>query len=767
MVVLIRRLLFPLIRRFRRLFFSMIAVSCLGIALMTGLGSAYSSLQVGFDNYIERYGYADISLTVARAPKNICKLLKKLEGVTQVDGRMVDDFTLDAGGYMLTARVFTFEPDSAQDFYVRESSAKESSLPKLYADAIFAEANGIKAGDDVKLKINDEFKSFHVQNIVSTPEALSVEQNAYFWGSNSDFGYVYLPTEHMKYVFGSDEFCRQFLLQIDDDADSERVLDAAKKILEPYQLLDSYCYEDSPVNKRIQVNLEPLNALSFLLPPLFFAVMLLVMLLFLMQIIQQCRKDIGILRTFGFTRGQISALFFALCFCVTMPAAFLGIGCGRLLLEFASGLYARAFMIPPVETQLQWQSCTIAVILTVLTGQLAAAVGCRQLVRIRPSEALRRKTVSALSPAALNILPKKLPPIMKLSAAVVIRNGMRFVLSVVCIAASMMLIVSALSFERSKNFILEQLFENRIAYDCQIYLDEYPNDALLDELNSLNGVSQCERLFYLSANLVFDGKEEEVLINAPETDTILVRVPDVQFHSINIPQSGIVLEKHIAERMGINVGDEVTVNGQSVAVCGLSNQSVSRVQYVSQETIRSFGKSEYSLLCACDDEGVLRTFVEKMEGCQAAVFTRLIRQDRLRSFKSYSIGVWIIICFAVAMSLMIVHNRMKSNLLEQQHELATMRILGIYRGEISFAWLLQSLLQFILAAAVGIPAGAASARLILQQMSTVKREYPFANRAEEYLLSALILLLFILLGHFLSMLQLKRWNLAENSKTTE
>ena len=173
------------------------------------------------------------------------------------------------------------------------------------------------------------------------------------------------------------------------------------------------------------------------------------------------------------------------------------------------------------------------------------------------------------------------------------------------------------------------------------------------------------------------------------------------------------------------------------------------------------------MLCACDDEGVLRTFVEKMEGCQAAVFTRLIRQDRLRSFKSYSIGVWIIICFAVAMSLMIVHNRMKSNLLEQQHELATMRILGIYRGEISFAWLLQSLLQFILAAAVGIPAGAASARLILQQMSTVKREYPFANRAEEYLLSALILLLFILLGHFLSMLQLKRWNLAENSKTTE
>ena len=32
----------------------------------------------------------------------------------------------------------------------------------------------------------------------------------------------------------------------------------------------------------------------------------------------------------------------------------------------------------------------------------------------------------------------------------------------------MMLIVSAISFDRSKNYILEELFEKRISYDCQI-----------------------------------------------------------------------------------------------------------------------------------------------------------------------------------------------------------------------------------------------------------------------------------------------------------
>ena len=105
--------------------------------------------------------------------------------------------------------------------------------------------------------------------------------------------------------------------------------------------------------------------------------------------------------------------------------------------------------------------------------------------------------------------------------------------------------------------------------------------------------------------------------------------------------------------------------------------------------------------------------------------------------------------------------------MEQQHSLATMRVLGVYYEEISISWLLQSILQYVIAAIAGLPAGAVAARVILHEMSTAKREYPLANRAEEYLLASGILFLFILLGHFLSMRQLKRWNLAEAGSKKE
>ena len=319
---------------------------------------------------------------------------------------------------------------------------------------------------------------------------------------------------------------------------------------------------------------------------------------------------------------------------------------------------------------------------TALTGQMAAAIGCRQLSKIRPVEVLQGTRSSSVSTAQLNRLPKRLSPLLKLSAAVMLRNGRRFILSSVCIAASMMLIVSAISFDRSKNYILEELFEKRISYDCQIYSEEAPDEIWMQEIGAVPGVSECERLDYLSADLEFNGMTEEVVIHAPETDTRLIRVFDKSDALMDIPEDGILLERHLAAKMGITVGDTVYINGRSLTVQGLPNQSVSRVQYVSQQTIERLGAGSYSVLVASNNEDALRSYLEDKAGCQA-LFTRVVRQDRIRSFQSYSIGVYIIIAFALAMSLMILQNQMRSSLMEQQHRLATMRVLCVHNKEIS------------------------------------------------------------------------------------
>ena len=58
--------------------------------------------------------------------------------------------------------------------------------------------------------------------------------------------------------------------------------------------------------------------------------------------------------------------------------------------------------------------------------------------------------------------------------------------------------------------------------------------------------------------------------------------------------------------------------------------------------------------------------------------------------------------------------------MEQQHRLATMRVLGVHNKEISVSWLLQSILQYVIAAIAGLPAGAVAAQVILHPIQDEK-----------------------------------------------
>jgi len=84
----------------------------------------------------------------------------------------------------------------------------------------------------------------------------------------------------------------------------------------------------------------------------------------------------------------------------------------------------------------------------------------------------------------------------KFSITSLLRNKLRFVFSVICIAGSVMMIFSSLAFISSKNFILHQYYDQRINYDCQIFYTEQPTDEEIAELTALKFVSSVQPLKY-------------------------------------------------------------------------------------------------------------------------------------------------------------------------------------------------------------------------------------------------------------------------------
>jgi putative ABC transport system permease protein len=249
-----------------------------------------------------------------------------------------------------------------------------------------------------------------------------------------------------------------------------------------------------------------------------------------------------------------------------------------------------------------------------------------------------------------------------------------------------------------------------------------------------------------------------------------VGVYDRYDKKLDIPEQGIILEKHLAEEIGADVGDTVDVNGIAVKIADVSDQSISRFHYISYEAAEKLGDvSLGSVICniSQDDEQKLLEFLTENDNYLYAVFTRLAHQGNEKIFKTYDLAAWIIIGFAIIIGLVIVINTAQTNLLEKKRELCVLRTLGFQHSEISRKWFVQSFLQFVLSCIVGLPTGIYIAQIGLQKLSTEGREYVFANSFNEYIFTILLVLAYMIVSHFIAMNSMKKWDMVESVKDKE
>lgn len=764
---MINALLLPLMKKYRKLILSMIAVSSLGIALMVGLSGAYDTLDRSLAAYVQNYRYADAVLTTEVTEKETADLLRAIPGVKQVNTRLVaDTHVRTPAGRVASIRGLSYGIRDFQQFFVWDMN-ESTEYPNVALDFMFAKRNGIQAGDLMEVKLEEDYETVCVGSIISSAECLAIQSDAFSMGDNPDFGYLFAPEE---LLFDSDYYAQgdQFLLRFDEWTDGDAVLKEAEEILGE-DLVNSFLYRDSGVSRRIEMNLQPLEKLSILLPVLFFINMVAVVSLFLSQIIRQSRRDIGILRALGFEKRDVRRLFSRITFVITLAASVLGFGIGVILMLVTSKAYGDFFPLPQLEMTLNPVICLLAVLITIAAGQLSSYFGTSMIASILPSEAMSREApAGTTSSKAVRRLLDLASPGFKYCMTSLLRNRRRFLFSVLCVASSIMLILSAVAFNESKNGILTHLFDGRIHYGCQIFFREAPDEQQLAEITATAGVSQVQPLHYFRREVGLNGKTDTILLAGVEPGTALVTVFGTSEEPIAVPETGLVLELHTAKKLGAAVGDTVYFDGIPMTVAALSDQSINRISYFSLAQSAALGEADqYTILCNADNEDELLSAVSEMEGFSHADFTHLLREGLQQTFATYSIGVEVLIGFAVMLGVIIVYNTMQTNLLEQKKELSVLRAIGFQVSDISNMWLMQSGLQFLLSCAVGLPAGTLIAKYTLAQMATEGREYPFSGSLNQYIVTVVLVLAYILMSHYAAMGIIRKWDISENTKEKE
>lgn len=591
---------------------------------------------------------------------------------------------------------------------------------------------------------------------------------------------------------GFDSLRNQFLVYFNDGADIKAETEKLKDILSAndIKIKNSYTYEESAVKKRIDDNLRTIETMSVLMPAIFFVIILIVVFLFMSLVIKQSRREIGILRALGFSKASIKLLFCTVDLIVSVFAVILGTFMGCCLMLYVGNYYSAFFPLPNVTFRINIGMFALAAILTIAVGQISTIISAGSTSKIMPSEAMSRPAPETSEiPKFVQKLTAKASPMTKFSVTILLRNKLKFGLSVICIAASVMMIFSSLAFITSKNYLLHQIYDERIRYDCQIFFDDDLDEKFVREIKGLKFVKDVQRLPYYRTEIEFDGKKEKAVINGVDMNTELVGIYNKNDKKINVPKKGIILEKHLAQAIGANKGDTVKIKGHKFRIEDISNQCVSRFQYMSYDEAAKLGDVTIgSLICdinRADEQKLLEFLTSKTEKNYSSlssenedeassapnylytVFTRLAYEGNEKVFRTYDLAAWIIIGFAVVVGLLIVINIAQTNLLEKKRELCVLRTLGFQHNDISKKWFVQSFLQFIFSCIIGLPAGMLIAKYGLEKLSTSTREYIFANSINEYIFTIILVLAYVVISHFIAMSSMKKWDLVENVKDKE
>ena len=521
--------------------------------------------------------------------------------------------------------------------------------------------------------------------------------------------------------------------------------------------------------------LKQLNVATLFLPVFFYSVTMIVVGLFMNQIIKAMTTQIGVLMSIGIDKKEIILLFLIFGFLMALLAGVLGVPVGYGLNVFMAGVMSEVYSIPTIISSVRVGMCALAIGALMIFSEVATLISCLGILKITPKDAtIANEAKRKKLPKWLSKFIDKAPMNIKLGTNSIAQNPRRFFVSSFAIFASLVLILLTSFFYVSKEEMISQSVDRRMAYDCQVYFTEKEEDEeFINNLKTQTFIEDFEDCYYTYVK-ASSPNNKGIYLECLAIDTDagnLVNVPDSKGKgTVKVQNEGIVLTKSDALRLKVSKGDTITINGVEIEITDISNQYFHPITYLSKQQIDSLGVAYVSsfLVDVVDgqDNEFLAYLTNEKPQC-LTVFTASLAKDLRGIFDSINVFLYIMIGFSLGMSFVILSIMSQNALMEQQRQLSVFRAIGFTILDISNFWTLQSVLQMILSSIFAIPAGAVAAIILFKLCSSVSQIYPFIFSFGAVGLALGFVLVVIIACHLIAMRSIKKWNIADNTRCRE
>lgn len=791
---MVRKMLLPIIKRYKGLFISMVIISALAVAMLTGLTSIVNNTYQAYLGFKEEYGTADITLLTDLTQKKNLDVLKDIDGVKEVNGRLGLPAYLQTDGRISTAMICTYnENDFSKHYVISETEASKDAI-NLTIEKRYAKNNNLNVGDSVDMYFYGTKTKCFIKEIVYTPETIYVLANKFMKPDNTGFGYVFLSDGDYAKVIksvsknnfeiaitdmldglvrnGMSRYSNQVLIKCVEGSDVKEVMQRCQDALkQKVKIKSATAFEDSPPAQYMLKFSETFSRLAIVVPAMFYIIMLIVVIIFLNQMVLYLTTDIGILTALGVAKSDILRLLSVFSLCMTGCSLVVGYVIGKGLSILGSVYFGDIYQIPHIPTRLNVLLIAVAIIVTALVGQLAVLFATKRVLKITPKDAMiNNETNKSSIPKTIVKLLKNAKTNTSLNFSIAFHNPRRIIASIFCVVAATAIMTFSVCFETSEDIAVHQATEGAYAFDMHYLCNDEESSKVYNELSNLDGIDKIEKIHYATMKMVNGDKEIEMNVCGMQKDCTLFKIPDEkgELGSVKVEGEGIWLNKDYAEQLGVGVGDYIYINGNKVKVNALAYQFLEKISAMSEDQLMAITDNyQTGYMMNVSDRSALDNYVLKKS--QASVINEIkdIKIDLNARLSAANLMITIIILFAIIMSIVIVTMMTQASLTEQKRLISTMRTLGFTIDDISIMWLKQEAVFFAIGAAIGFPLGLVCQKIMDRVLINDSWSFPYVCTVWDVLIVVGFILLILLGAHFFSLRLVKKWNLADNMRSRE
>ena len=441
--------------------------------------------------------------------------------------------------------------------------------------------------------------------------------------------------------------------------------------------------------------------LAAVFPLIFFLVAALVSLTTMTRMVEEQRTTIGGLKAMGFSRGSIAIKYVGYGFLSSVIGAVLGLAVGLTLLPWIiCTAWSAMYTIGDIHYSFEAATSLLAAGAAVGTVTLAALLACFSTLAATPAQLMRPKA----PPVGKRIFLERITPLWrklsfhyKITLRNLFRYQKRFWMTVAGIGGCAALIVTAFGVRGSIMGVMEEQFDVLYHYSAQVGLVDEITPLELEEVeDTLSESGLVDDSLACRVETVTAQSESYTLdcyLQTTPSQEELSRFVELRHRTddvpVTLPDDGAVITEKMASLLGVEVGDTITLDGESrvtITVADITEHYVQHYIYVSDtyyETLFGEAPTANTVLVDFPVEESGAGELESLDGVSSLTLLSDTADTFSSSMESVDYAVILIIFCAAALAFVVLMNLTNINITERLRELATLKVLGFYNREVS------------------------------------------------------------------------------------